>query len=74
MKGDYGYETTRYYRRCYDDGDVHVDLPHVRGLLRLSLRCALRIKSKPLCRLNFGGITIAYNRETSPESLGLFFY
>lgn len=41
-------------------GDVHVDLSHVQDLLHLSFRCILRIKSKPLCRLNFGGIAIAY--------------
>lgn len=28
-KGEYGYEKVGF-RRCYDDGDVHVDLLHVR--------------------------------------------
>ena len=72
-KGDHGYETAYQYRYCYDDGDVHVDLSHVQDLLRFFFRCTLRFKSKPLCRLTFGGITIAYNRETSSESLGIFF-
>lgn len=72
-KGDLGYETAYQYRHYDDDGDVHVDLSHVQDLLRLSFRCILRIKSKPLCRLNFGGVAIAYNRETSSESLGIIF-
>jgi len=29
--------------------------------------------TKDLCRLTFGGITIANNRETSSEFLGIFF-
>ena len=67
-KGDYGYETAYQYRHCYDDGDVQVQ-----DLLRSSFRCTLRFKSKLLCRLIFGGITIAYNRETLSESFGIFF-
>lgn len=51
-----------------------MDLSHVYDLLRLSLRCTLRFKSKPLCRLNFDGITIAYNRETLSEFSGLFIF
>lgn len=72
-KGDYRYETAYQYRYFYDDGDVHVDLSHVKVLLRSPFRCTFRFKSKPLCRLTFGGITIAYNREISSESLGIFF-
>lgn len=71
-KGDYGYETAYQYCCCYDDEDTHVDMSHVHDLPLSSFRCALRFKSKPLRRLNFGGITIAYNRETSREPIGIF--
>lgn len=73
MKGEKHHESIAfgYY---YDDGDVYVDLLHMYDLLRLSFRCTLHFKNKPLCHLNFGGITIVYNRETLSESPGLFFY
>ena len=50
-KGERGYEKAKHYHHYYDDGDVHVDPAHVHDLLRLSFRCTLHSKSKPLCRL-----------------------
>lgn len=48
-------------------------LPHVHGLPCAVPRSALLFYRKPPYRLTLGGITVAYSRETSPESLGLFF-
>ena len=51
-----------------------MDFQHVHDLLRIFFRCILRSKSETLYRLNLGGITIAYNRETLSESSGFYFY
>ena len=48
-KGEHGYDEAYEHYQYYDDGDVHVW--HVHDFLRLSFRCALHFKSKPLCRL-----------------------